>query len=66
MLGSQGGYYAPPAYYPGYYQSPGYNGYGCDGMYHHYDAYGNVWDQTGHYRLVPSPYGGCYRTAPTW
>lgn len=42
----------------------GYDGYGCDGVYHHFDNYGNVSDMSGHYRLQQGPYGQCYRTAP--
>lgn len=42
----------------------GYDGYGCDGVYHHFDNYGNVADMSGHYRLQQGPYGQCYRTAP--
>lgn len=51
----------PPPPPPGGY---GYDGYGCDGIVHHFDNYGNVSDMSGHYRLQQGPYGQCYRTAP--
>jgi hypothetical protein len=40
----------------------GSNGYGCDGVYHHFDSYGNVSDASGHYRLMQNGWGQCYRT----
>ena len=59
---ANGGMYYPPAYpapmpmpVP---VSPGYNGVGADGAYHHFDQYGHVADQSGHYNLAPGMYGG--------
>lgn len=53
-----GGYYpAPPPVY-----SPGYNAYGCDGVFHHFDPNGNVSDSSGYYRLQQDQWGNCYRS----
>lgn len=67
---ANGGVYVPYPAYPVYPAPPpvvyGYNGVGCDGVYHHFDAYGNVADQSGHYRLIQDGYGACYRTNPSY
>ena len=54
------GIYVPPPVY-----NPGYVAYGCDGVMHHFDAYGDVLDYSGHYRLVQDAWGNCYRMPPT-
>jgi hypothetical protein len=50
--------------YPG--SGYGYNAVGCDGVYHHFDDYGDVRDMSGHYRLQQDGWGNCYRTPPVY